>query len=557
MKKILALLLSTLMLCTCLFSCEELLFDEDYTGDSIQGGLFDNLFEDGTNETEKNNTTNKATNKATNNSTETNEYSKETFTAVVPVDTLDFDGEPLTILHRDAYNVQREWYSETIEDELSEMILIRNEWVSKKLNIEVNYMPLASSNYEDCLDLFTAAIREDVDTDAHNYDIVANYAYAGANVAVRDYIADLNDKEVFPYFEFSLPCWNQAMVRNTMANGQLFYITGDINLSTFDKSIVMFLNKTMYNEKKSNTDPDDLQDIAIEGTWDYEDLYRWTTVFDDTNGEDGAQHDDFYGISTGFGSIPTDALPYAWDLEYLTEEPDGTHSYNIVGNQKIENAIVKAQNLLNGAISAGVNNADNTCSCSLGGYSEPIAHFANDKCVFAIHLLYANNEDNVMIRSMDSEFGLLPMPKYDESQENYGTTAHDSYTLMTVIDHSESSIPTRGEEISAYLQYSTEETYTGIRGYYVNKIVKPKYFGTNNSNDSVSKSIEIFNMIADNIEFDFLSVYAPQLHGVLNSCWRNVVTGSSTYTTAEAAYEADKANFDTALDEVDSWLGLK
>ena len=553
MKKILALLLSTLMLCTCLFSCEELLFDEDYTGDGIQGGLFDNLFEDDTNETEKNNTTNKATN----NSTETKEYGKETFTAVVPVDTLDFDGEPLTIIHRDAYNLQREWYSVIAEDELSEMILIRNELVSEKLNIDVNYMPLASSDYSDCLDLFTAAIREDVDTGAHYYDIVANYAYAGASVAVRDYIADLNDKEVFPYFEFSLPCWNQAMVRNTMANGQLFYITGDINLSTFDKSIVMFLNKTMYNEKKSNTDPDDLQDIAIEGTWDYEDLYRWTTVFEDTNGISGAQHDDFYGISTGFGSIPTDALPYAWDLEYLTEEPDGTHSYNIVGNQKIENAIVKAQNLLNGAISAGVNNANDTGACSLGGYSEPITHFASDKCIFAIHLLYASKEDNEIIRSMDSEFGLLPMPKYNESQENYGTTAHDSYTLMTVIDHSESSIPTRGEEISAYLQYSTEETYTGIRGYYVNKIVMPKYFIPDDPNGSHSKSIEIFQMIADSIEFDFLSVYAPQLNGVLNSRWRNVVTGASTYTSAEAAYAADQTNFDTALDEVDSWLGLK
>ena len=494
---------------------------------------------------------------AGNNSTETNEYGEETFTSVVPVDTLDFDGETIKIVHRDALNVQREWYKDTASDELDEVIAVRNEAVAEKLNLEIAYQPLASSDYEECLDLFTSAIKEDVDTGAHNYDVMANYAYAGANVAVRDYIADLNDKDVFPYFEFSLPCWNQAIVSTTTVNDKLFYVTGDINLSTFDKSIVMFLNKTMYNEKKSNTDPDDLQDIAIEGTWDYEDLYRWTTVFEDTNGISGAQHDDFYGISTGFGSIPTDALPYAWDLEYLTKEPDGTHSYNIVGNQKIENAIVKAQNLLNGAISAGVNNANDTGACSLGGYSEPITHFASDKSVFAIHLLYASEEDNDVIRSMESDFGLLPMPKYNESQENYGTTAHDSYTLMTVIDHSESSIPTRGEEISAYLQYSTEETYTGIRGYYVNKIVKPKYFGTNNSNDSVSKSIEIFNMIADNIEFDFLSVYAPQLHGVLNSCWRNVVTGDSTYTSAEAAYEADEANFDTALDEVDSWLGLK
>ena len=489
---------------------------------------------------------------------ETNEFGEETFTSVVPVDELDYEGKTLKILHRDALNVQREWYKESPSDELDEVIAVRNEAVAETLNIDVQYQAMASSNYEDCLNQFTAAIKEDVDNDFHYYDIVANYAYAGANVAVRDYVANLNDKEVFPFFEFSLPCWNQAIVNTTMVNDQLFYITGDLNLSTFDKSIVVFINKTMYNDKKNEDDPEDLQDVAIKGYWDYEDLYRWSTVFEETNGENGAQHDDFHAISAAFSSIPLDAFPYAWDLEYLVEEADGTHSYNVVGNTKVEDAITKVQNLLNGQISAGVANYDNTGECSLGGYSEPITHFANDKCIFAIHLLYCTEEDNVLLRGMESEFGLLPVPKYEETQENYGTTAHDSYTLMTVIDHSTSSVPTQGEMISAYLQYSTEESYTNVRGYYINRIVKPKYFGTDDTNGSVSKSIEIFNMIANNVEFTFISVYAPQLNGILNTCWRDVVTGDANgATTAQSAYEADQANFDLALEEVDTWLGLK
>ena len=144
-------------------------------------------------------------------------------------------------------------------------------------------------------------------------------------------------------------------------------------------------------------------------------------------------------------------------------------------------------------------------------------------------------------------------------QENYGTTAHDSYTLMTVIDHSGSSVPTKGEAISAYLQYSTEESYTNVRGYYINRIVKPKYFGTDDTNGSVTKSIEIFNMIADNVEFTFISVYAPQLNGVLNQCWRDVVMGDhdAGATTAEAAFTSQEDMYISDLDAVDSWLGLK
>ena len=501
---------------------------------------------------------------------DTDEFGQVKFTSVVPVDELDYEGESLKILHRDHLPSQREWYKDTTEDDLDEVIAMRNEAVAEKLNIDVQYEAMASSDYEDCLSTFSTAIMEDVQNDFHYYDIVANYAYAGASQAIRNYVANLADKEVFPYFEFSLPCWNQAIVNTTLINDQLYYITGDLNLSTFDKSIVVFINKTMYNEKKGADDPEDLQDLALEGYdsvnkkgqaggFTYDDLYRWSTVVEETNGEAGYQHDDFHAISAAFNSIPLDAFPYAWDLEYLTENADGSHEYNVVGNNKIEEAITKAQNLLNGQISQGVANDDNTGGCSLGGYSEPISHFAADKSIFAIHLLYCTEEDNTTLREMESEFGILPMPKYDADQENYGTTAHDSYTLMTVIDHSKSSTPTKGEMISAYLQYSTEESYTNVRGYYINRIVKPKYFGTDDTNGAVTKSIELFNIIADNVEFTFISVYAPQLNGVLNNCWRDVVRGQHDLgaTTAEGAYSSDQANYDTALEEVDSWLGLK
>lgn len=506
----------------------------------------------------------------------TDEYGQESFTSVVPVDTLDFEGETLKILHRDSLPVQREWYKDVAEDDLDEVITMRNEAVAETLNIDVQYEAMASSDYEECLDQFTTAIKEDVDIDLHNYDIVANYAYAGANVAVRDYIANLADKTIFPYFEFSLPCWNQAIVNTTLINDQLYYITGDLNLSTFDKTMVVFLNKTLYNSKKGADDPEDLQDLALEGYdftanngkgagvaggFTYDDLYRWASVFEDSNGTEGNQHDDFHAISSAFSSIPLDAFPYAWDLEYLIENADGSHSYNVVSNTRVEDAIVKVQNLLDSTRSSavGVANNDDTGNCSLGGYSEPIAHFAADKSIFALHLLYCNETDNSTLREMTSEFGLLPMPKYDSEQVDYGTTAHDAYTLMTVIDHAESSVPTKGEMISAYLQYSTEESYTNVRGYYINRIVKPKYFGTDDTNGSVTKSIQLFNIIADNVEFTFISVYAPQLNGVLNQCWRDVVTGDHAQgaTTAQGAYEADSTNYDTMLAEVDAWLGLK
>ena len=500
----------------------------------------------------------------------TNEYGEETFESVVP-EGLDFNGDTITILHRSQTRVMREWYKETAEDEVDEVVAVRNEAVSSLLNLNVAYTPMAESSYDDCLSAFSTAIQNDVTEGLHNIDIVANYAYAGANESVRDYLANMADKEIFPYFDFSLPCWNKAIVSTTLVNDKLFYITGDLNLSTFDKTMVIFLNKSVYNSKKSADDPADLQDLALEGYdftanngkgagkaggFTYDDLYSWANRANsvaELNGVDGYQHDDFHAISADFGSIPLDAFPYAWDLDYLVTNADGSHSYDIVGNTKIETAITKAQDLLDGTKAQGVCNDDNAGGCSLGGYSEPITHFATDKSIFAIHNLYASEDDNTMLRNMESEFGLLPIPKYDDEQIDYGTTSHDSYTLMTVLDHTYSDVPTKGEAVSAYLQKSTEESYTNLRGYYINKIIKPKYFGSDDTNGSVTKSIQIFNIIANNVEFTFISIYAPQLNGVLNTCWRNAVTDGMT---AKEAYEANQTTFDDALVAVDAWLYL-
>ena len=592
MKKILAFILAIIMISCCLFSCDMDSSDktndknndkstekeidnssswwdkwmdmETGNGNNVNGGNYGGYYggsESGTGGNYGGGVTERPT----------NEYGEETFESVV-LPTIDFGGDTITVLHRSQTRVQREWYKETAEDEVDEVIAVRNESVSNYLNLNIAYIPMAESSYGDCLSAFSTAIQNDVIEGLHNIDIVANYAYAGAHASIRDCLANIADKEVFPYFDFSLPCWNQSIVNTTLINDKLYYITGDLNLSTFDKTMVIFLNKSVYNQKRTADDPTDLQDLALEGYdftanygkgagkaggFTYDDLYSWATRDNsvaELNGINGYQHDDFHAISAGYGSVPLDALPYAWDLDYLVTNAYGSHSYDIVGNNKIETAITKAQDLLDGTKAKGVCNSDDADNCGLGiGISEPLIHFATGKSIFAIHVLYASIEDNVMIRNMEDEMGLLPIPKYDEDQIDYGTTAHDSYTLMTVLDHTYSDVPTKGEAVSAYLQKSTEESYTNLRGYYINNIVKPKYFGSDETNGSVTKSIQIFNIIASNIEFPFISIYAPQLNGVLNTCWRNAVTDGMT---AKEAYEANQTTFDDALAAVDSWLDL-
>ena len=482
---------------------------------------------------------------------ETDSYGQIKFESAVPANP-EMEVQNLVIAYRDDTRYSREWFSaEGATDELSTMITIRNDSINRKLGTNIRYEVLGDAMYDNCIDVYRDELVGDVMNGMHKYDIVATYSYAGANLEIRDCLANLADKNIFPYFDFSLPCWNQSIVKNTKVNNKLFYITGDLNLSTFDASIVTFVNKNLYNEMKQAGDPADIQDVALQGKWDYEEMYKWSSRYIDIDRNGANDCSDVHGISAAYLSIPLDAFPYAWDLEYA-KEAGGKHTYNITGNTKITNALTKVTNLLYEGANQGVTNGDYASGCFLdGARSEPIIHFVNDRAVFVMHKLWATPEDSAAMGNMASEFGLLPVPKYDKAQANYGTTAHDSYTLMVVLNHVYGDKPTYGKTISAWLQLNYEISYTDVRGYYINRIVKPSYFGINDSSLTVAKSIKIFNTIADNVEFGFVSVYAPQLGNVLNTCWREAAMYG---TTAEAQYETNKDLFDMNIASLDEWL---
>lgn len=474
---------------------------------------------------------------------ETNEYGEDSFTSVLPKDDLDFEGEKVTVLIRGFIHNQREWFKDAIEDELDEAIAARNGAVASDLNLNVDFqtVPSNGNDYGEYTDRFYRMVTDDITKGLHYFDISANFGYPTTAPRIRDFTSNLRDKEVFPYFEFSLPCWNQAIVDNTTFNNQLFYVAGDINLSMFDAAMVVWHNKTLYDTYKEPTDPDNMQELALKGLWTYEELYRWTSKFYiDSNGEAGKQATDTYALmASNTEPCPVDAFPYAWNLEFVTTNNDGTHEFNIAGNQKAEDALTKYRNLMAG---------DGTST------SWSAQNFAGGHAMFFMERIYSGYEANMAIREMDDKYGLLPMPKYDADQEQYATTAQDYYTLMFVLDHHDSPVPTKGEAVSAYLQLATEESYTGVRGYYFNRIIKPRFFGTDDSEGTVTNSIALFDIIVANIKFDYCYIYSMQLNNV-NHLWRNA--GRQTSGSLESLYNAQASQFEDAIKKTDAWLGLR
>ena len=190
----------------------------------------------------------------------TNEYGEPSFTSALNTEEMDFEGAEVAILFRNHIHNSREWYKESPEDELDEAIAMRNEAVEDTLNVKIVWEPVASNgnDYTEYTARFHTMVTNDVVSGTHYYDISANFGYPTTSPNIRDYTTNLLDTDVFPYFNFELPCWNQAIVNNTTFNDRLHYVAGDINLSMFDAAMVVWHNKTLYDAKKIDTDPENM-----------------------------------------------------------------------------------------------------------------------------------------------------------------------------------------------------------------------------------------------------------------------------------------------------------
>lgn len=481
--------------------------------------------------------------------TDKSEVLTEIYTQYPPTymgwDSFDFEGETLTVLVRNDQRVTREWEKEIIDDdELDLAVANRNDVVEGNLNLCVNIIYLNGSDVDSWRTAFIQRVQSDVDNYLHDIDIAAGYGFHGFHPALRDYYHNVHDKDTFPYFDLDFMCWNQTLVKNGTLNGRLYSLVGDINLSMFDAANVIWHNKDMYDRIKTDDDVADIQDLAIVGDWTWLELYKWASY--SNNSQDGAcSHE--YGACIPNTAEAVVSVPAAFDFDLIRTASNGSHSYSI-GTEDVFQALSKWKNLVDRCENS-MNSVSEECDCVFGIRS----HFTNGKVLFMADVLNASEEINDAIRTMEDNYSILPWPKADEGQAQYYTMSQDYMNVMHILDHSRSSVPTKGEAVSAYLQYAAEYTYTHVRGYYFERIVKPKFYGTDDSSGLVTKSVSLFVTIIDGIRFDFATIYSSSLCDFVENVWcEAAITGK----TLEEKFNGNKDEYVGMLERFDKWFGI-
>lgn len=277
-----------------------------------------------------------------------------------------------------------------------------------------------------------------------NSIIAADYAYdagmiggyAACNLANQGYLADLNS---LPVIDLTQDYWDQKANEDLMIFGQMFYTTGDISTAINDATYCMIFNKQLV-EDYSLADP---YAMVKDGTWTIDRFTEMvSSVHGDLNGDGKMDTNDLYGA-------------LVWDDTNMGIINAAGIKCCTVGDEGMELTLYSEKTLnMYEKWASVVFNKDITYNYQRVSYdiSYPISMFQNNQGLFFLQLM----DLAINLRSMETDFGILPYPKYDEQQEEYYNTVGTWHSVVLAVPMLVKDAQKTGTIIEALAAYSEE-----------------------------------------------------------------------------------------------------
>ena len=425
----------------------------------------------------------------------TDDYGREIIESSLPAD-LDLGGKTLTVYYRDDYDSNLTAFELYAPEENGEIIndavFKRNRAVEERLNVKLNITTPNASDYT----AYSNALKNSVTAGDNAFDIAPIHGYYGPSLLSAGYFRNLLDTQ---YIDFSKPWWNADFIDQMTIFNAIYGATGDIALTAAKRVFGMFFNKKLLDEYFPGTD---LYDEVRQGKWTID---RFDTLikdaYRDLNGDSTRDSSDFYAWFVPTASIPIDTLEEALEIPITAKNADGIPEI-VYNGQKTAEAYSKVYNMIFG--NDGVYAGEYTYASILEARDAFV--FGNE--IFLIDIFEATET----MRQMEDDYGVLPIFKWDESQEKYKTAVQDVYSIFVI-----STVTPDPDAASAVMESMAENSYLGVTPEYFEIALKQKY--ARGDSDA-----EMYDIILAGRGFNFGVVYSEALGDLIHQ-WRVLLDG--------------------------------
>lgn len=307
----------------------------------------------------------------------------------------------------------------------------------------------------------------------------------------------LYDMNTFPDFDLSSNYFDEKNAKSLATNNSLYLLADPITLY-YDEIYSVFYNRELL-EKSGCENPETL---AAQGkwTWDKFKEIEKTVAFEVMNKAAADLEKDTFGFSAYYGEGTN---PIVLWTSCGNKMIDNTYKNKVDFTLDVEKA-VEIGNYIK-----GVNNSK--AKLPFDG-DKAASVFEEGRLAFLIHRLgYINSLRDGSEKG--SNFGLLPMPKYNAEQENYSGLVSNSAKLISVPKTMANADPDHKRFVSAVIAGICAHGGYEIKNAYLNDTVVKML---NNNSEAV-----MLDLVMESAVFDFSYVFGSQISAV-----RNVSTGA-------------------------------
>lgn len=376
-------------------------------------------------------------------------------------------------------------------------------------------------------DAFNSTATQSITAGSDDYDLFCGHTRFNMKLAASNYMINLNTNGFTDYIDVSQPYWSDLYISNVNYKDNLYWLAGDMTHSFIAFIYATFVNATVWNNHYSG---ENIYDIVLEGNWTLDTLNNYADgTYIDNNGDGAYDDGDSYGIIMQKGHV-LNGMVCAADVRYTEIDADG--NYKIALNSEHTVDAYTALHTLFYSTPYGrmlENSAfDGTC----------VPMFTEDRLLFCPNTFgFASNEK---IREMESDFYIIPLPKFDAEQENYRVNQYDGvpiYGVPTTVNPD--NIPMLASVLEAMCSMTSDIV---IPAYY-DVALKNKY-----SRDQTTA--QMIDLIHDSITADFCFAWGDSCGGLMGFFYENIQNPevASTLKRAEKSWNKLLEKLLTSLD---------
>ena len=443
----------------------------------------------------------------------TDEFGRELVETALPE--LDFKGAKLNLFVRNDQGFEYEFdVTEATGEVMNDVVYERNKRTEERLGVALTFTGVSLSGGNE-----TKTLENSISAGDGAFDLAAVHSSYGARLARSGYFYNLNRVK---YCDFDKPWWNSELNEELNVYDYLPFAYGSACLSGTMRAVVTFFNST---KAASSFKGVNLYQIVKDGKWTMDKLYELCdAAYVDTNGDGKRDEADFYGLAMMQQATPMDAFVASLDLSITTRNKDGIPELSLYSERTV-NAIDMLKKLLNenkGVITLPYNPSSATAAQTLC-----LGKFKDSTAIFTFTNLYFTDE----LRDFADDYGILPMPKYDEAQAGYYTLPHNAFSLLGIPVDAKAP-----EAADAAMECLCEESWRTVLPAYFETALKAKYLRD-------AESAQMFDLIMNGVHINFGSAYQKHCIGAIGELIRNLsLDFASTYASKEESFKTALAD---------------